>query len=105
MSSCTWILVRFALSARPSGLGLKPLDNVSSPAGQRASQMLDCSDLTSRKLLFRTGIRDDVGTITRSEQSALFRRRNNADYADLLVMPTLMLDRLRGKGMRVSGSA
>jgi hypothetical protein len=74
-----------------------------------------------RKLLFRKGIRDDVGTITRSEQSALFRRRNNAesvritrvhkgkasqdhpyyaDYADLVVMPTLVLDRLRGKGMR-----
>jgi hypothetical protein len=28
------------------------------------------------------------------------RRRGIADYADLVVMPTLVLDRLRGKGMR-----
>jgi hypothetical protein len=28
-----------------------------------------------------------------------------ADYADLVVMPTLVLDRLRGKGMRVIWSA
>jgi hypothetical protein len=73
--------VRFALSARPIGPRLNPLDNVSSPAGQRASQTLDCSDLASPKLLFGKGIRDDVGTITRSEQSTLFRRRNNAEYA------------------------
>jgi hypothetical protein len=31
--------------------------------------------------------------------------RPNADYADLVVMPTLVLDRLRGKGMRVIWSA
>jgi hypothetical protein len=29
------------------------------------------------------------------------KRRAIADYADLVVMPTLMLDRLRGKGMHV----
>jgi hypothetical protein len=29
----------------------------------------------------------------------------SADYADLVVMPTLVLDRLRGKGMRVIWSA
>jgi hypothetical protein len=31
--------------------------------------------------------------------------REIADYADLVVMPTLVLDRLRGKGMRVIWSA
>jgi hypothetical protein len=32
-------------------------------------------------------------------------RGHYADYADLVVMPTLVLDRLRGKGMRVIWSA
>jgi hypothetical protein len=68
---CMDSLVRFALSARHIAAGLDPLDNVSSPTGKRASQTLDCSDLTSRKLPFRKGICDDVGTIARSEQSAI----------------------------------
>jgi hypothetical protein len=39
----------------------------------------DCSDLVSANALAASSRAVDVGTITRSEQSALFRRRNNAD--------------------------
>jgi hypothetical protein len=39
----------------------------------------DCSDLLSSDPLAGASIRAQVGTITRSEQSALFRCRNNAE--------------------------
>jgi hypothetical protein len=35
----------------------------------------------------------------------MLRPPRNADYADLVVMPTVMLDRLRGKEVRMSVSA
>ena len=41
----------------------------------------DCSDLPPSIALPRTPIRAQVGTITRSDQSALFRHRDNADSA------------------------
>jgi len=41
----------------------------------------DCSDLRAADPLHRRRSTPEVGTIARSEQSALFRRRNNADYA------------------------
>ena len=58
---------------RPLAPGLNPLAYFSSRTGSRASQALDCSELIDRKPLPRKGIRDDLGTIPTSEQTAITR--------------------------------
>jgi hypothetical protein len=63
------------LPVRPSALPM-PLEGFTSAVRSDRARPRDCSDLTSRKALPRKGIRDQVGTIPRSEQSAIWGARS-----------------------------
>jgi hypothetical protein len=70
------------------------------PASQlRTTRRLSVTPMGALRLT-RTALQ----TTTRLHRDAVCSRQI-ADYADLVVMPTLVLDRLRGKGMRVIWSA
>src|SRR5436305_9567640 len=66
-------------------------------------KLSDCPDLLTADALPGRRIHAQVGTIVRSEQSALFRHRNNADYARLPTVPTVQVGALisAGSGCRL----
>jgi hypothetical protein len=76
------------LVEHPTGCARYPLDCFRLRIRSARATRADCSDLTSSNGLRRKAMRDDVGTIVRSEQSALCRHRYNTDYADPMIVPT-----------------
>jgi hypothetical protein len=68
----------------------------------RQPERPDCADLITRIPLPSRRSSRQVGTTTRSAQSALCRRRHNADHADVVVMPMWASDPAHGGACRAS---